>query len=142
MKYCSILLTMCLMPLMHFGQATMETDSVQIPGTSVGFNMNLIPGGTYMMGSPETDSAAASDQMPQFEVAVDSFWIGTYEISYEAYNIFRDKSPGPCLLTIPWNGMPTPLHRPSPPYEDPTFGMGRDGFPAVSMTQFAALTVL
>jgi formylglycine-generating enzyme required for sulfatase activity len=138
MKYCSILLTMCLMPLIHFGQATVETDSIQIPGTSVGFNMNLIPGGTYMMGSPETDSTAAADQMPQFEVKVDSFWIGTHEVSYEVYNIFRDKSLDLAPSdTVEWNV--DAYARPSPPYEDPTFGMGRDGFPAVSMTQFAAL---
>ena len=36
-----------------------------------------------------------------------------------------------------WNA--DAITRPSPPYEDPTFGMGNKGYPAVSMTQFAAL---
>jgi formylglycine-generating enzyme required for sulfatase activity len=113
-----------------------QTDS--IPGTPVGFHMTLIPGGTFLMGSPENEPNRRADEGPQFEVAVDSFWIGTYEVSYQEYNIFRDKELDlPPSDTVEWNA--DAFARPSPPYEDPTFGMGRDGYPAVSMTQFAAL---
>ncbi|MDH3710024.1 MAG: formylglycine-generating enzyme family protein [Cyclobacteriaceae bacterium] len=104
-----------------------------IPGTPIAFNMTLLPSGSYTMGSDQE-----TDEGPAFEVAVDSFWIGTYEVTYEEYNIFRDKEMDlPTAAQPNWNA--DAVARPSPPYEDPTFGMGRDGFPAVSMTQFAAL---
>ena len=116
----------------------MATDSIRIPGTNVIFSMTLVPGGTFMMGSPETEPNRRPDEGPRFEVKVDSFWIGTHEVSYEAYNIFRDVSLDlPPSDSVEWNA--DAFARPSPPYEDPTFGMGREGFPAVSMTQFAAL---
>jgi len=109
-----------------------------IAGTPVTFQMTLIPEGSYQMGSAETSAYYEQDEGPQFEVAVDSFWIGTFEVSYSEYNVFRDIE-----LDLPppnkpqWNA--DAIARPSPPYEDPTFGMGKEGFPAVSMTQFAAL---
>lgn len=109
-----------------------------IPGTNIGFSMTLIPGGSFLMGSPETEPNRGQDEGPQFEVNVDSFWIGTYEVSYQEYNIFRDKSLDlPAFDSTKWDA--DAIARPSPPYEDPTFGMGLEDFPAVSMTQFAAL---
>ncbi len=90
------------------------------------------------MGNPDTVEYRREDEGPAFEVRVDSFWMGVYEVTYEAYRIFRDKK-----LDMPTEDRPNwdadAVARPSPPYEDPTFGMGEDGFPAVSMTQFGAL---
>lgn len=109
-----------------------------IPGTEVHFKMALIPGGRFKMGSPETETGRKEDEGPQFEVEVDSFWMGIHEVTYGEYHVFREKE-----LDLPppdnseWNV--DAISRPSPPYEDPTFGMGEGGFPAVSMTQFAAL---
>ncbi len=109
-----------------------------IPGTPVTFDMVLLPGGSFNMGSPEAIASEYPDEGPQVEVTVASFWIGEYELTYDEYNVFREKD-----LDLPseqkpeWNA--DAIARPSPPYEDPTFGMGKKGFPAVSMTQFAAL---
>ena len=143
-----IILAASFLPILLSGQTASEApmDSIpmniipmdSIPGTAVGFQMTLIPGGTYLMGSPESEPNRHIDEGPQFEVTVDSFWIGTYEVSFEEYNIFRDKELDlPPSDTVEWNA--DAVARPSPPYEDPTFGMGKEGFPAVSMTQFAAL---
>ena len=109
-----------------------------IPGTEIDIKLTLIPSGTFTMGSPEEEENREEDEGPQLKVKVDSFWIGTYELTYEQYNIYREKE----LDTVAegneeWNA--DAITRPSPPYEDPTFGMGKDGFPASSMTQFAAL---
>ena len=139
-----LLLSILLYPVILISQADSDVlaDSEiladTIPGTNVGLQMTLIPGGIFLMGSPETEPNRSPDEGPQFEVAVDSFWIGTYEVSYQQYNIFGDKSLDlPPSDTVEWNV--DAFARPSPPYEDPTFGMGKHGFPAVSMTQFAAL---
>ncbi len=109
-----------------------------IPGTKVSFQMTLIPGGEFTMGTPEEEEMREEDEGPQFKVKVDSFWMGTFEVKYQEYNIFREKD-----LDLPPEGKEDydadAIARPSPPYEDPTFGMGKDDFPAVSMTQFAAL---
>jgi len=109
-----------------------------LPGTDVSFDMVYIPAGSYMMGSKEGLANAQEDEMPQHEVSVAAFWIGKYEVTFEEYMVLREKE-----LDLPSEEQPAwdadAIARPSPPYEDPTFGMGKEGFPAVSMTQFAAL---
>ncbi len=110
----------------------------KIPGTPVEFEMALLHGGTYTMGSMTGDPSANNDEGPSFNVTVGSFWIGTHEVSYDEFFVFREVEldlPGPSNLD--WDA--DAITRPSPPYEDPTFGMGEEGFPAVSMTQFSAL---
>jgi len=110
----------------------------KIPSTEVGFKMALIPAGSFQMGSPVTEENREEDEGPQMEVKVESFYIGVHEVTFEEFNIFREKE----LDLAPegredWDA--DAFARPSPPYEDPTFGMGKEGFPAVSMTQFSAL---
>ncbi|MEL6845263.1 MAG: SUMF1/EgtB/PvdO family nonheme iron enzyme, partial [Bacteroidota bacterium] len=53
------------------------------------------------------------------------------------YNVFREKELDKAPEGGTWDA--DAVTRPSPPYEDPTFGMGTNGYPAVSMTQFSAL---
>lgn len=108
-----------------------------IPGTDVTFQMTFIPGGTFTMGSPGDEENREEDEGPQFEVKVDSFWMGTYEVSFQEYRIFREKELDQPAEGQEWDA--DAITRPSPPYEDPTFGMGKEHVPAVSMTQFAAL---
>ena len=110
-----------------------------IPGTSVAFTMAPIPGGKYLQGTPDAEEGREADEGPQHEVTIEPFWMGIYEVTFDEYNIFREKE-----LDKPAAGMEESWNadavaRPSPPYEDPTFGMGKQGFPAGSMTQFAAL---
>lgn len=76
------------------------------------------------------------------EVEVDSFWMGKYEITWEQYkqfstemmsNLTNQKLPGTDI------GVDADaISLPSPPYVDMSFGMGTDGFPAISMTHYAA----
>lgn len=133
-----VFLTGALMAGTANGQSTVKNRVDTIPGTAISFEMKLIPGGSFLMGSPESEPDRTPDEGPQFTVEVDSFWMGTFEVTFEEYNIFRDKSLDvPTAENPSWNA--DAVARPSPPYEDPTFGMGKDGFPASSMTQFAAL---
>lgn len=131
-----ILITTILIQQALSAQHEVRVDS--IPGTEVTFSMTLIPAGTFLMGSSADDPLRGEDEGPQFEVSLDSFWMGTYEVSYDEYIIFREKEKDAPIATNPgWQA--DAVARPSPPYEDPTFGMGEDGFPASSMTQFGAL---
>lgn len=109
-----------------------------IPGTEVSFKMKLIPGGTFMMGSPAEEENREEDEGPQVKVKLDPFWMGVHEVSFQEYYIFREKNLDKAPEGGEWDA--DAVTRPSPPYEDPTFGMGKEGFPAGSMTQYAALS--
>ncbi|RMG66017.1 MAG: formylglycine-generating enzyme family protein, partial [Bacteroidetes bacterium] len=59
---------------------------------------------------------------------------------FDLYEVFRERnldSDSTRLADFDYSA--DAVTRPSPPYEDPTFGMGKYGYPAVSMTQYAAL---
>jgi formylglycine-generating enzyme required for sulfatase activity len=116
-----------------------------IPGTEVAFEMVPIPGGEFLMGSPDSEPHRKPDEGPQVKVKIEPFWMGKYEVTWNEYDIWsfsldiqRRKA-----LNLP----PTPLDvnadavtRPTKPYTDMTFGMGHDGYPAICMTQHAAKT--
>ncbi|WNJ17508.1 SUMF1/EgtB/PvdO family nonheme iron enzyme [Pontibacter sp. G13] len=117
----------------------LPTFSQTVPGTAVSFDMVCIPAGTFQMGSPESDPDREADEGPLRMVELDSFWIGTMEVSFELYNLFRERELDNGETNASFAYDADAVTRPSPPYEDPTFGMGKTGYPAVSMTQYAAL---
>lgn len=111
-----------------------------IPGTTVSFELVHIPAGEFVMGSPESEADRSEDEGPQHTVALEAFWMGKYELTFDVFEIFReiakDKDTtrrADASYTV------DAVTRPSPPYEDPTFGMGKYGYPAGSMTQYSAL---
>ena len=114
-----------------------EVEERTIPGTSVTFKMAKIPAGQFEMGSEATEENRQEDEGPIVTVKLDGFWMGVHELTFDEYNIFREKALDKPAEGQTWDA--DAITRPSPPYEDPTFGMGTDGYPAVSMTQFAAL---
>lgn len=108
----------------------MRTDS--IPGAEVTFRMALIPGGIFRMGDTENKVRPT--------VQLDSFWIGTHEVSYDEFIVFYQKEYDTDATAHPEkNYSADAVSRPTPQYIDYTYGMGKAGFPAVSMTQQAAL---
>ena len=50
-----------------------------------GIEFVYIPGGTFMMGSP--DGVGKSDEHPLHKVKVSSFWFGKYEVTQKQYDI-------------------------------------------------------
>ena len=46
-----------------------------VPGTSVSFDMIAIPGGSFLMGSPPSESYREEDEGPQNTVEISPFWI-------------------------------------------------------------------
>ena len=114
-----------------------------IPGTRVTFGMVPIPGGEFVMGSPDKESARKPDEGPQHKVKISPFWMGRCEVTWNEYELFMyPDEEKRTRATIPTDAtgdkLADAVTHPSKPYVEMSFGMGKDGFPAISMTQHAA----
>jgi hypothetical protein len=52
-----------------------------------------LPGGTFLMGSPDSDSEALSDEKPQYKVTVSAFCISRYPTTRRLYRDIVGSSP-------------------------------------------------
>ncbi|NEP57626.1 MAG: formylglycine-generating enzyme family protein [Symploca sp. SIO2G7] len=50
-------------------------------GNGINLDMVAIPGGTFFMGSPETEEGHSNDESPQHEVTLKSFFMGKYPVT-------------------------------------------------------------
>jgi formylglycine-generating enzyme required for sulfatase activity len=116
--------------------AEMKPYSEAIPATDVALDFVPIPGGEFIMGTPEEEPGRAEDEGPQHRVKLEPFWMAKFETTWDAYRLFmftqeanevRGRDP-----------MVDAVSRPTPPYVEMSFGMGLQGYPAISMTQHAA----
>ena len=102
-----------------------------IPGTTVSYDVAAIPAGEFEMGSE-----AKADEKPRHKVKVDAFWMQVHEVTWDEYRLFMFAS------QAGETGRPDQVvdavSRPTKPYVEMSFGMGINGFPAISMTQHAA----
>lgn len=112
----------------------------EIPGTEVSFEMILLPAGSFTMGSPESEEGRNPDEGPQKEVSLDAFYMGKYELTWDVFELFFKQNKDIFVKLDEDKVMKIDaISRPSPPYEDPSYGMGKEGFPAVSMSAYSAL---
>jgi len=117
-----------------------STDTVRVPGTDVRFVMAWIPGGTFRMGSPPDEEGRDADEGPMRDVTVEPFWMGVHEVTWDEYAVFRFVERDSDSTAVDGSDFRADAAaRPSPPYEDPGHGMGKEGYPAAGMTQWAAL---
>ena len=117
-----------------------------IPGTEVTFRMVPVPGGTFRMGSAESEADRTSDEGPQFDVAIEPFWMGRCEVTWSEYKAYM----AACDLfkafeaahvrEVQADNEADAVTAPSNLYDPTTtFTNGEDPLlPAVTMTQFAA----
>src|SRR5437879_6581183 len=56
-----------------------------MPGADVAFEMQPIPGGKFLLGSPDTQHGHKADEGPQIEVEIEPFWMSTYEVTWNEY---------------------------------------------------------
>jgi formylglycine-generating enzyme required for sulfatase activity len=54
-------------------------------GGGVLLEMTLVPGGEFMMGSPDSEQSHQSDESPRHRVAVPEFYLGRYEVTQEQW---------------------------------------------------------
>jgi formylglycine-generating enzyme required for sulfatase activity len=87
-----------------------------VPGSSVTFEMTPVP----------------------VEAGAAGFWIGRREVTWAEYDVFRADA----QAKVQRADEPPPgtdaITRPTPPYADETFGFGKPGMPALSITHHAA----
>lgn len=120
-----------------------ENYVLTIPETSVEMDFVAVPGGEFLMGSDESEAGRSENEGPQRAVQVDPFWMGKYEISWEQYNLFVAEEIPELQRKIEAKAgdleiAADAISLPTPPYVDMSFGMGTDGYPAISMTNYAA----
>ena len=123
--------------------ADMKAYTNTIPGTDVPYQMVAIPGGEFTMGSPEAEKNRQKDEGPQHKVKVSPFWIGQFEVTWDQYLLFMYSDDEKKLREShktddSINKVSDAVTRPSKPYVDMSFGMGKSGFPAIAMTHHAA----
>jgi len=124
-------------------EAGMKPYTDRITDSKVAFEMIPIRGGKFTMGSPDGEDGRKDDEGPQHEVTIQPFWMGKCEVTWDEYEMFmfsldvqrRDVAGRkPDVL----DKLADAVTRPTKPYTDMTFDMGKEGYPAICMTQLAA----
>ena len=114
-----------------------------IPGSEVNYEMLPIPAGDFTMGSPESEPGRMPGEGPQIKVRIDPFWMGKTEVTWNEFELFMYPHQEKVIrelnqLDPTLNALTDVQARPTAPYVEMSFGMGKAGYPAISMTQHAA----
>jgi formylglycine-generating enzyme required for sulfatase activity len=126
-------------------ESEMKPYAETIPNTEIKFEMVPILGGKFQMGSPASEQGRGEDEGPQHEVEIAPFWMGKCEVTWDEYEQWMtsmeiDRRAAAGAAKTPRDELADAVTRPTGAYTDMSFGMGKWGFPALSMTQFAAFT--
>ena len=124
-------------------EAGMKGYTNTIPGTQVTYAMVPIKGGEFTMGSPANEKGRTGDEGPQHKVRIEPFWMGQTEVTWSEYELFmyqdEERKFKKEIPTDPYvDKISDAVARPTKPYVEMSFGMGKDGYPAISMTHHAA----
>jgi sulfatase modifying factor 1 len=130
-------LTSCLILLgsYAFAQEKHNAYQQQIDGTKLTFDMVAIPGGDFVMGSKNGNP----DEKPVHKVKLDPFWMSKVEITWDIFEPFLYKDYEVSNNLKPLAKEVDAVTRPTKPYLDMTFGMGKENYPALAMTQYNAI---
>lgn len=125
-------------------ESEMKDYSTKIPESGAEYHMIAVPGGEFKMGSNEKERGRQKSEGPLREVKISPFWIGKHEVTWNEYEKFmidggRRNKDGTKQFPSPDDSDVDLISRPTKPYVEMTFGMGKDDYPAISMTQHAAL---
>ena len=127
-------------------EADMKEYTQKIRNTEISFKMVPIPGGEFLMGSADAESDRNADEGPQHKVKLEPFWMGKTEVTWDEFELwsirleralrdFGNSEVGP------FEKAADAVTKPTNPYTDMSFQMGKDGgYPAICMTQHAAKT--
>jgi formylglycine-generating enzyme len=130
----------------NFANANAQTDAKaytqKIPGTNLSFDMQPIPAGKFLMGSPETEAGRKTDEGPQHEVTLNAFWMAKVETTWDIYSTFlnKDLEVADPKEDAEQKKRADAVARPTRPYVEMSFGMGKNGgFPVCNITNHAAV---
>jgi formylglycine-generating enzyme required for sulfatase activity/mono/diheme cytochrome c family protein len=123
-------------------ESEMKLYSNAIPGSTIGYFMVPIPSGEFNMGSPDAEKGRDPHESPQHKVKVAPFWMGRCEVTWNEYEMFMYTDQEKVQTTETNNPyldkVSDAVSRPTKPYVEMSFGMGKQGYPAISMTHHAA----
>lgn len=154
-KQVAIVVIVAFLPLLSFQYLQRDTTNeylnsadfapytTTIPGSAVSFDMMPIPGGKASIGSPDLEKGHQPEEGPVHTVLLDSFWMAKHEITWDEFELFvyaaekekLNKTKTADGKTVAVDAIASP----TPPFTDMSFGMGKNGYPAINMTQYAAL---
>ena len=122
-----------------------ENFTEYIPGSDVKFEMIAITGGTFSMGSPESEPYRENREGPQRKVKINRFFMGKTEVTWDEYLAFYYKtaSEGKTSDQSGKNSEaadPDAITGATPPWGAPDQGWGMESRPAITMTFHAAET--
>ncbi|MBR4553277.1 MAG: formylglycine-generating enzyme family protein [Bacteroidaceae bacterium] len=69
-----------------------QSETITLDG-GVSFKMIAVEGGTFLMGSPESDADAYDDEKPQHEVTLSNYYIGETEVTQELWEAVMGSNP-------------------------------------------------
>ncbi len=72
------------------GQARVLTENIR---NGITLDMVTIPGGSFVMGSPDTEARTDNDEGPQRTVNIAPFFMGRYEVTQEQYQAVMGNNP-------------------------------------------------
>ena len=115
----------------------------EIETSNLNFEMLPIKGGKFLMGSPPDDSNRGENELLSHEVEVTDFWMGKYEVTWDEYelwmiNLEKDNREYNQKTADRADTLSDAVTKPTAPYVDMSFGMGKSGHPAICMTQLSA----
>ncbi|MCE1198815.1 MAG: SUMF1/EgtB/PvdO family nonheme iron enzyme [Marinilabiliales bacterium] len=117
----------------------------KVPHTAISFHMVAIKGGTFKMGSEESEPFRNKDEGPVRSVTVSPFFMGELEVTWDEYWAFyaSTMSEGrldPVKVMEKNASNPDAISGPTPPFGIPDQGWGSGSRPAITMTHYAAQT--
>lgn len=118
-------------------------------GARLAFDMVLVPGGSFAMGSPADEAGRKDHEGPQRQVRLDPFYLCTTEITMELFLAYYAET-GTGKKDVAEGGMPQAsapappagmdaVTGPTPVYGDLSMGFDK-GHPAIGMTWHNAMT--
>ena len=113
----------------------------KIAGSDQEIPMVFVPAGEFIMGSGPEEKDRKKDEGPAHSVKISSFWMGKYEIPWEIYQLFIERQIDDVNAEQKGTEVDISVDAVSGatvPYVDMSLGMGKNGYPAVNMTQLAA----
>ena len=101
--------------------------------------MVAVPGGTFTLGSPASETGRDADEGPQVEVTLKPFWIGKTEVTWDEFDQFAFVGNTGARTGDGGGGDADAVTKPSRAYGDEAKGYGKGKMPALAMTQHAAM---
>ena len=117
-----------------------------VPGTTAAISMIAIPGGSFKMGSPESEAFHQADEAPQRNVEVSRFFMGELEVTWDQFWAFYGETMSegrtPPMVIYANNSREDvdAVSGPTPPFGFPDQGWGMGDRPAITMTHYSAQT--